>query len=194
MAVGITAGVTVAVSIFACQTRWDFTGALNIHQTVNCIPLSGWGVFVFISFIVLVIMGFIMIFVRDRIAHVVYASIGALLFSFYIVYDTQVSSAKMSGVLHVGMSGILHVEIPRIPCGNVGHTMWECPPYHVGMSTVATPAAYLDLLLPKQRIVGGKHRKFQYSIDDYVFASLTLYMDIINLFLFILGIISTSIQ
>jgi protein lifeguard len=38
-----------------------------------------------------------------------------------------------------------------------------------------------------QLIFGGKHRKYQFGIDDYVFASLSLYLDIINLFLIILG-------
>jgi FtsH-binding integral membrane protein len=38
-----------------------------------------------------------------------------------------------------------------------------------------------------QLIVGGKHKKHQFGVDDYVFAALSLYMDIINLFLFILS-------
>lgn len=37
---------------------------------------------------------YIVIFVRDRIAHIVYASIGALLFSF-MIYDTQVRRIMM---------------------------------------------------------------------------------------------------
>lgn len=41
-----------------------------------------------------------------------------------------------------------------------------------------------------QLIIGGKHAKFQFSVDDYVFAALNLYLDIINLFLFILQIIN----
>lgn len=114
IAAGITAAVSISLSIFACQTKWDFTGC---------------GVFVFVSVIVLMIFGFMMIFIRNRIAQLVYASLGALLFSFYMVYDTQ-------------------------------------------------------------QIVGGKHRKFQYSIDDYTFAALTLYMDVINLFMFILTLVS----
>lgn len=37
-----------------------------------------------------------------------------------------------------------------------------------------------------QLIVGGSHRKHQFSVDDYVFAALNIYLDIINLFLFLL--------
>lgn len=40
-----------------------------------------------------------------------------------------------------------------------------------------------------QMIVGGRHHKFQFEIDDYVFAALNLYLDIINLFLFILSLL-----
>ena len=38
-----------------------------------------------------------------------------------------------------------------------------------------------------QLIFGGKHKKFKFGVDDYVFAALSLYLDIINLFLIILG-------
>merc|ERR1719379_3108312 len=40
-----------------------------------------------------------------------------------------------------------------------------------------------------QMIVDGKHNAFAISIDDYVFASLVLYLDIINLFLNMLHLI-----
>jgi len=39
-----------------------------------------------------------------------------------------------------------------------------------------------------QLIVGGKHSKNQFSVDDYVFAALNIYLDIINLFLYILSL------
>ena len=34
-------------------------------------------------------------------------------------------------------------------------------------------------------IVGGDH-KYKFDVDDYVFATMTLYLDIINLFLYLL--------
>lgn len=37
-----------------------------------------------------------------------------------------------------------------------------------------------------QMIVGGTHAKHQYTVDDYAFAALNLYLDIINLFLYLL--------
>lgn len=42
------------------------------------------------------------------------------------------------------------------------------------------------LICDTQMILGGKHRKYQFSEDDYIFAALVLYLDIINLFLYIL--------
>ena len=46
----------------------------------------------------------------------------------------------------------------------------------------------LYLVYDTQLVVGGRHRKFQYGVDDYVFAALSLYLDVINLFLCILAI------
>jgi len=41
-----------------------------------------------------------------------------------------------------------------------------------------------------QLIIGGKNRKFAISVDDYVLAALTVYLDIINLFLYLLQLFS----
>mmetsp|Transcript_32031 Transcript_32031/g.92300 ORF Transcript_32031/g.92300 Transcript_32031/m.92300 type:complete len:261 (-) Transcript_32031:82-864(-) len=40
-----------------------------------------------------------------------------------------------------------------------------------------------------QLIVGGRHKQNQFGIDDYVLAAITIYMDIINLFLYILQLL-----
>jgi len=40
-----------------------------------------------------------------------------------------------------------------------------------------------------QLICGGKHSKHRFGVDDYVFAALHIYLDIINLFLYILQLI-----
>merc|ERR1712032_1809081 len=37
-----------------------------------------------------------------------------------------------------------------------------------------------------QLICGGKHSKHAFGVDDYVFAALNIYLDIINLFLYLL--------
>jgi len=39
-----------------------------------------------------------------------------------------------------------------------------------------------------QLICGGKHAKHKFGVDDYVFAALNIYLDIINLFLYLLSL------
>ncbi|XP_067121174.1 protein lifeguard 1-like [Centruroides vittatus] len=108
--------VFFALTAFAFQTKIDFT------------LYSG---FLFVAMIVLIIFGFVTIFLpHNRILNLVYASIGALIFSLYIIFDTQM-------------------------------------------------------------MLGGKH-KYAISPEEYIFAVLNLYLDIINLFLMILQIIANA--
>jgi len=44
----------------------------------------------------------------------------------------------------------------------------------------------LFIVYDTQLIVGGSHKKHQFEIDDYCFAALSLYLDVVNLFLFLL--------
>jgi len=116
IAVGICAAVTLALTLFAFQTKIDFT---------NC------GGMLCALVMILMIAGFLMIFLPyNKYAMIGYGSAGALIFSLYIVYDTQL-------------------------------------------------------------MMGGKH-KYSLSPEEYVFASLNLYLDIINLFLYILMIIGAA--
>ncbi|XP_072947828.1 protein lifeguard 1-like isoform X2 [Epargyreus clarus] len=116
MAVGITAAICLALTLFAMQTRFDFTvmGGALLCATV-----------------VLLLFGLIVIFIpKNTIVTLVYASLGALLFSIYLIYDTQL-------------------------------------------------------------MMGGKH-KYTISPEEYVFAALNLYLDIINIFMYILTIIGAA--
>ena len=107
----MTATVTVALTIYAFQTKYDFTaqgGLLSSFLTI------------------LIVFGlFNIIFGASQLTQTVYAAFGALLFSAYLVYDTQL-------------------------------------------------------------LVGGEHKQYQLSPDDYVFAAVVIYLDIINLFLYLL--------
>lgn len=116
MAVGITAAVCLALTLFAFQTKWDFTVM---------------GGFLLCATVVLLVFGLVAIFIpSNKIVTLVYASIGALVFSLYLVYDTQL-------------------------------------------------------------MMGGKH-KYSISPEEYIFAALNLYLDIINIFLYILTIIGAA--
>ncbi|RZC42534.1 Bax1-I domain containing protein [Asbolus verrucosus] len=115
MAVGITAAVCLGLTLFAFQTKYDFTMCGGI---------------LFVAVLILFIFGIVAIFIHNKILHLVYASLGALIFSIYLVYDTQL-------------------------------------------------------------MMGGSH-KYSISPEEYVFAALNLYIDIINIFMYILSIIGTS--
>ncbi|XP_064644170.1 protein lifeguard 1-like [Lineus longissimus] len=115
MAAGITAVVAFGLTIFAFQTKWDFT-------------MMGGILFVFL--IVLLVFGIICLIIRNRYASIAYASLGALIFGFYLVFDTQL-------------------------------------------------------------MLGGKHR-YALSPEEYIFAALNLYLDIVNMFMMILSIIGLA--
>lgn len=97
------------------QTKWDFTACGGI---------------LFVCAIILFIFGIVAICIPGKVIHLVYASLGALLFSVYLVFDTQL-------------------------------------------------------------MLGGKH-KYSISPEEYIFAALNLYLDIINIFLYILAIVGGS--
>merc|ERR1712018_19857 len=115
MAVGITALVVLGLTIFALQTKIDFTMCNGL---------------LFALLLCLMIFGIFCAIFKDSIMNVVYASLGAVIFSCYIVVDTQM-------------------------------------------------------------MMGGKH-KYALDPEEYIFASLNLYLDIINLFLYILMIVGAS--
>lgn len=115
MAAGITTAVCLGLSIFAFQTKWDFTVM---------------GSFLFIAVIILIIFGIIAMIFPGKTIILIYASLGALLFSLYLVYDTQL-------------------------------------------------------------MIGGKH-KYSISPEEYIFAALNLYLDVVNIFIYILTIIGVA--
>lgn len=115
IAVGITAVIVIALTLFAFQTKIDFTGA---------------GVYLFVFALILMLFGIVSIFMRSKILSILYASLGAGLFSMYLIFDTQL-------------------------------------------------------------MLGGKH-KYSISPEDYVIAALNIYVDIINLFLLILRLVSAA--
>ncbi|XP_061752691.1 glutamate receptor, ionotropic, N-methyl D-aspartate-associated protein 1a (glutamate binding) [Nerophis ophidion] len=114
MAVGITAVVCFTVVLFSLQSKYDFTSCQGV---------------LFVCLIVLLLFGILCMFIHDRILHLVYASLGALLFTCFLAVDTQL-------------------------------------------------------------LLGNK--KLSLSPEEYVFAALNLYTDIINIFLYILAIVGRS--
>ena len=109
-----TLGIFSGLSIYAIQTTYDYTDK---------------GGYLLASLLGLIIFGIFIPFTNLPILSIMYSSAGSIIFSFYIVYDTQL-------------------------------------------------------------IVGGNHRNIMFHIDDYVLAAVSLYLDIINLFLMLLDLLS----
>merc|ERR1719347_2312086 len=116
IAAGITTAIVFVLTIFAFQTKWDFT---MLRGILVCV------LFVFLIF------GIIMIFVpQNMYMQMVYGGLGALIFSVYLVYDTQM-------------------------------------------------------------MMGGDH-KFSISPEEYIFAALALYLEIINIFMYVLKFVGAA--
>lgn len=119
LAAGITVAIFLAMTAFAFYTSTDFTG---------------FGPYLFAFLITFCMFGFTLAIlsmcgVQVQWMYILYDVLGVLLFTFYIVFDTQMILGEWGG------------------------------------------------------------HKVQFSVDDYVFAALNLYLDIINLFLHILALV-----
>ena len=114
IAAAVTAAAVVGLTIYAFKTNTDFT------------ILGG---VLFAAVLVLLVASIISIFVHNRWLQLAIAVMGAIVFSIYIIFDTQLIIGKQSNAL---------------------------------------------------------------SIDDYVWAAMMLYIDIVQLFLYVLQILGTS--
>ncbi|XP_017300288.1 protein lifeguard 1-like [Diaphorina citri] len=115
----ITCVICLALTIFAFQTKIDFT--MSSHDMTPVL---------FVCVIVLMIFGIVMIFFHGKVMTLIYASLGAILFSVYLIYDTQL-------------------------------------------------------------MIGGSHR-YSISPEEYIFAALNIYLDVVNIFLSILQILGAA--
>jgi len=106
-----TLAITFSLTLYACTTKTDFTYCGGILFCLASMLLV-WGIFN-------IIFGFR--------GNTVYCLLGLVVYSFYLIYDTQLIMGKFGS---------------------------------------------------------------EYSIDDYIFAALTIYLDIINLFLYLLQLLS----
>jgi len=91
IALGLTALIVVSLTIFACQTKYDFTG-MGPYLFCAMICLCGF------SFILMIAGMCGLSGPAFQTMRMIYAAGGALLFSAYIVYDTQlIVGGKHSG-------------------------------------------------------------------------------------------------
>ncbi|XP_065580738.1 protein lifeguard 1-like [Artemia franciscana] len=115
IAVAACIAVCLALILFAMQTKYDFTT---------------FGGILFSVLIIFIIFGLVQLFFPGKVMNMIYSAFGALLFSFYLVYDVQL-------------------------------------------------------------MMGGNH-KYAISPEEYILAALNIYLDIINIFLYMLSLVSGS--
>lgn len=72
IAIAVTAAMCFALTLFAFQTKFDFTVCNGV---------------LFVALILFMILGFVAMFFPSKIMHLVYGSIGVLLFSIYLIYE-----------------------------------------------------------------------------------------------------------
>jgi len=125
---GVLVGVcctqyTVTSVLFAVVATAALVGGLSLYAVFTKTDFTGCGPYLFAACLVLLIFGLFTAFLPFPFAHKIYCCLGILLFSFFLIFDTQ--------------------------------------------------------------LIMGKG-EYSLSIDDYVFAALQLYIDIIQLFLYIL--------
>ncbi|KAL1450628.1 hypothetical protein WDU94_002970 [Cyamophila willieti] len=114
-AAAITCVICLSLTIFAFQTKIDFTMMGGV---------------LFVCVIVLFIFGIVSMFYPGKIMTLIYGGLGAILFSVYLIYDTQL-------------------------------------------------------------MIGGNH-KYSISPEEYIFAALNIYLDVVNIFLSILQILGAA--
>uniref|UniRef100_A0A1I8NXB8 Uncharacterized protein n=1 Tax=Stomoxys calcitrans TaxID=35570 RepID=A0A1I8NXB8_STOCA len=115
LAIGITAILCLALTIFAMQTKYDFTVC---------------GGMLLAAMVCLLLFGIVGLFWRTHIMQTIYAGCGAMLACIFLIYDTQI-------------------------------------------------------------MMGGDH-KYSISPEEYIFAALNLYMDVVRIFIYVLQLIGNK--
>ncbi|BFZ62959.1 hypothetical protein YB2330_004071 [Saitoella coloradoensis] len=93
----ITAGLFLGLTLFTMQSKWDF---------------SGMGPYLFTGLWMLIISGFVgMFFPHNGVFEIVYAVVGALIFSAYIIYDTYLIMNKLSVEEYIVAAISLYLDI-----------------------------------------------------------------------------------
>jgi hypothetical protein len=126
------------------------------------------------------LLGCILVFQTGvLIAAAVTASIVIVLTIFAVF--TEIDFSGMSPYLLCATCGLLAIGITAM----ILQIPWLTSLY-AGLGAVLFS---VYIIHDTQTIVGGKHVTYQISVDDYAFAALVLYLDIINLFLYILHLV-----
>lgn len=75
----MTLGIVVALTIYAYKTKTDFTMM---------------GGFLFCFAMIVFLFGIFLIFAYSKTAYIIYSALGCLMYSLYLIYDTQLIAGK----------------------------------------------------------------------------------------------------
>jgi len=92
----LTAAVTVALTVYTFQSKKDF---------------SSWGAGLFSVLWVLIIAGFMQMFLQSELLDMAMAVGGAVLFSLFIIFDTHMIMHKVSPEEYIHASVSLYLDI-----------------------------------------------------------------------------------
>ncbi|XP_022650882.1 protein lifeguard 2-like isoform X1 [Varroa destructor] len=100
---GISAISCLGVTLFAFKTKFDFTSCFGV---------------IFVLFVVMVLFGLVLVFVRITAVHQVYAGLGASLYMLYLSFDTHMVMGRkkyqLSGEDYVFGALTLYADIVNI--------------------------------------------------------------------------------
>ncbi|CAF4663826.1 unnamed protein product [Rotaria socialis] len=103
IAVGITTGVCLGVTLFSFQTKFDFTSCMGV---------------IFVMSLGLFIFGIVCIFIYSKILYTIYGGLGAIAFSIFLAVDTQLIMGgkrhEISAEDHICASIMLYIDIVYI--------------------------------------------------------------------------------
>ena len=126
MAIGITAALCLGLTLFSFQTKIDFTGIGKILSIHYCSLLIVYlfiilGMYLFAATWILFIFGILAIVFFAKgypVVHTVYSALIALLFSVYLIYDTQQimggKKYEISPEEHIYASVQLYIDVVYI--------------------------------------------------------------------------------
>jgi len=95
-AFALTCAVTAGLTMYTCQTKRDF---------------SSWGAALYAGLIVLILAGFLQMFMPSEGMMRALGAAGAFLFSLYIIYDTQQIMTRVSPEEYIHAATILYLDI-----------------------------------------------------------------------------------
>ena len=100
MALTMTCALVIGLTLYAFITKTDFTG---------------YGHYMFIASLLMLVCGLFISFTNNKIIHVIYSGLGVLMFSIYLIYDVQLISGNYENKLdyddYIIGSMILYIDI-----------------------------------------------------------------------------------